>query len=266
MAICADFGSNLVQLGMKKFIFLVVLVGVIILFMGYFLPKLRYGSDETGYVTQNDTSVEEASDVGKIVVSSYKVNPDKSISMYSNFPEIHSSKSIKDKNSCEMLSSAGYYTPENKHLGLFVSKGVTISDFHSSSLLNGYVYILNNSVIITDSPSRSNYDYALQAGPLVYLNGELQALTSANNEPARRILLGTTDSQEVYFFAMYDSQALYSGPKISEIPDYLAEFEKENDIEIVNLINLDGGSASALLAPGISLTELKPIGGYFCVN
>ena len=66
--------------------------------------------------------------------------------------------------------------------------------------------------------------------------------------------------------ALYFPDQEYSGPLLARVPYILEKIAKKEQITIPDAINLDGGSASAFLSPDTHLTELNPVGGYFCIQ
>mgnify|MGYP001590102184 CR=1 FL=1 len=75
-----------------------------------------------------------------------------------------------------------------------------------------------------------------------------------------------TDEDRLVFLSFYNPISYYLGPNLEDLPGLLKSFEKETGIQIKDAINLDGGTASAFYAEGVSLTELRPIGSYFCAR
>lgn len=206
----------------------------------------------------------------EIKIAHYKVGSGRQIDLFSNFPDTQTASSAYKDLGCDLLTSAGYYTPAGKNLGLMIIDGQTLTPPHASSLLNGYIYYSQGQTTFSSGQiatfASQKYDFALQAGPLVLLDNKKISLTNANEESARRVLLGKSSSGEIYFFAIYNTKSLYMGATIQEVPGLITDFEKENAVDIVDLLNLDGGSASAYITKDLKLTELKPIGGYFCVR
>lgn len=107
---------------------------------------------------------------------------------------------------------------------------------------------------------------AVQAGPILILDGKPRTLSIKNDENERRIVVAKTNDDKVLFLAIYKKDSAYIGPKLSEVPNLLQEFTQETDIEISSALNLDGGTASAFYTEGVSLGELTKIGSYFCVS
>ncbi len=198
---------------------------------------------------------------------SWAVVEPKDVELYSNLKEQHLSEQIKVDKSCSVLVNGGFYSEENTHLGLFVSNFETISRFSQNALLNGFLSIdsADKITISADLPSATPR-LGLQSGPLLMLDKEPLTLTIKNDEPKRRIVAGTTLNNNLIFLAFYRDQSIYEGPMLEKLPDIINLFEKQTGIEIIDAINMDGGSASIFISNYDRLNELVHVGSYFCVK
>lgn len=203
----------------------------------------------------------------------YKVEDPFNIKLTANFEEKIDASDYFAKNECKFLSSAGFYTKDDKPTGLFVSEGQTIRKYAQNSLLNGIVsvnYIGTPRItsVVPDDPLR----LALQSGPLLKENAEFKKLSLKSDEEARRVVAAVTGNNELYFIVFYDKSSAYIGPNLKDLPEVLAAFERESRIEFADAINLDGGSATAFYVKGqnqngtdtFSLSEVSSVGSFFC--
>lgn len=87
-----------------------------------------------------------------------------------------------------------------------------------------------------------------------------------NDKQARRVVAGVTGENKLIFLVFYDNNQYYSGPYLNDLPDLVDKTGKSLDLNIADAINLDGGSASAFISDDIKLTELTPVGSFFCIS
>jgi len=193
------------------------------------------------------------------------VNPEE-VELYSNLKVQQLSEQIKVDKSCSVLINGGFYSKENTHLGLFTSNYDIISQSIQSATHNGFLWIDSNNVSIGNNPPDANVRIAIQSGPLLLKDGEPLLLKINNDEPSRRIVAGITNDNKLIFLALYRDSAEYEGPKLGLLPEIISLFRKQTNINVVDAINLDGGSASIFITNYVRLNELAHIGSYFCVR
>jgi exopolysaccharide biosynthesis protein len=184
----------------------------------------------------------------------------------SNLDEQLSSSEFKEKNSCQFLSNGGFFTTDNKHIGLFITDGNKLSEATKSSLFNGYFSIVGLKATISYSLPPESADLALQAGPVLIYNSIVQKLKLTNDEPARRVVTALTDSGKVVFIAAYSATNLFSGPKLSELGKLITDTAHSYNLKIVSAINLDGGFHSVFITDKEYLKEIPIPGSYFCIK
>lgn len=185
------------------------------------------------------------------------------IELYSNLHQKLTTSQILSDGKCKYLVSAGFYTKEDNHIGLFISNNETLSNSINDDFFDGYFYITNNHPVISLSePKTANT--ALQSGPVVLVNNTFLDKNYPNDSFSRRIMVGTTRKGSVVFLVIYGDNKIV-GPKLSETKKIIENLESRTSLDLVSLINLDGGSHSAFLTDTISIPELSIIGGYFCI-
>lgn len=193
------------------------------------------------------------------------VRDPKKVSLHSNLLEKLSSFEAKKKNSCLHLINAGFYTKEDKHVGLFISAGEKLSESKESQLFNGYFSIASDDKpSITWFPSAARL--ALQSGPILMEKKQPAVLKLEDDNPARRIVLAITQEDNLVFLVIYNKKSVFDGPLLSQVPGLLKNLNQDTSLEIVDALNLDGGSASAFISESVNLSELTRIGSYFCVK
>lgn len=199
-------------------------------------------------------------------ISWVKVDP-KNLDLYSNLQEKLTSTIIRAQKNCQVLVNAGFYSKENKHLGLLISNYEIFSKTLSSSLFNGFFSVDENGANINTSPPANSSRLAIQSGPILLYNNDARIITISNNdEPARRIVAATTSDTQVLFLAIHRDGSELQGPYLTQVPNILSSFENETGININNAINLDGGSASVFITDSVYLPEVTQIGSYFCAK
>lgn len=194
-------------------------------------------------------------------------NPDK-IYLYPNFENKFSSDKLFNENICKYLINGGFYTHDDKPLGLFISQGMTFKDYIQNDLIPAIFYITaNGKVEITGSTTdNKNIRVALQTGPYIISYEKPVKLTIREDEQARRMFLGITKSNEIIFGTVYDTESPLLGPYLTDFPELISQLNIEKGLNISTALNLDGGKASAFLTPQKELNEMTYIGSFFCIK
>lgn len=187
----------------------------------------------------------------------------KQITLISNFTQKKLSQDIVADNKCKTAINGGYYTQDNKPLGLFKTNGIEYSSIVSdSSLLTGYFYIDTTGKPVIDSDYSHQSLTVLQTGPLLIYNTKL---ATAIDEQARRSALIQDLNGDIWAVSITEEGNLYNGPTLSDLPPILFSIEKP--FKVVKALNLDGGSASAYFGEdGFKLSELSTVGSIFCAK
>lgn len=189
------------------------------------------------------------------------------ISLIPNFSERKNSEELVTEHACVRGVNGGFYTPSYAPLGLFVVDGEEFGRQSSSLLVNGFLGLRRDAApfIGTTIPD-GNHRFILQTGPLLFSNGNPLRLAINNDEHARRMTAALSDAGEFIFIALYTPESVFDGPLLSDVPSVLAAISAKESLSFSEAINLDGGSASAFYSGKQTLTELTPIGSFFCVK
>lgn len=190
----------------------------------------------------------------------------KQVELYSNLKAKQLSEQIKLDKSCSILVNGGFYSKEYTHLGLFITNFETISRLSQSDTRNGFLWINSNSIFITSAPPDDNPRIAIQSGPLLAQDGKALPLKINSDKPSRRIVAGNTEDNKLIFLVFYQEKSIFEGPMLEQLPEAIELFKDQTKINIVDAINLDGGSASAFISNYDRLDELAHIGSYFCIK
>lgn len=241
---------------MKK-IFLLLLIPIV------FLLFLRKKPQQQEIILPTPTTFEEKSKDGYAII---KTEPDR-VTLIPNFSEKKLSREILESNNCSAGINGGFYDTQNQPLGLFVSNFQTAHKAIENALLNGFIGIgANNGTFIGHELLDMHNRIALQTGPLLIANGKPLPLAIKNDEHARRMVAAIDADSTMMFLSLYNSDSVFDGPLLRDVPTMLTEINQKELLNIVNAINLDGGSASAFYNGSTELSELTPIGSFFCIK
>jgi hypothetical protein len=170
-------------------------------------------------------------------------------------------------NECKYLTSGGFYTSDDRPLGLFFTNDVLVRNYVGHNLMRGiFSADYNNIINISTEINFDSIRFALQTGPILILNGEKYKYSIKNDRYARRIAVAITSDNLALFIAFYGKENSFSGPLLSELPDLLDQFSKLQNVNIFSAVNLDGGTASAFVGDELILEEIKYIGSFFCIK
>jgi uncharacterized protein YigE (DUF2233 family) len=196
-----------------------------------------------------------------------KVATGSSITLIPNFGVNLDAKSLADNNQCQEAINGGFYDTAGKPLGFFYANTRMYGTKISSPLVNGFFWTdTNGGALISSDLPHSSYRFAIQTGPLILFNGQALQLTIAQDEHARRMIVGKTSDDRFIFLAVYTADSVYSGPLLSELPSVVDSISRKENLGIADAVNLDGGSASAFYNGETSLSELTPVGSIFCIK
>lgn len=194
--------------------------------------------------------------------------------LYTNFVEKLTSTEAMQEYGCNTLISGGLYTKESTPIGLFISEGRMLKSKIQDTFYNG-VFSLNDNVDaeisyheVTSSAYQQakNARIAIQSGPTLFIDGSVLPFEDRGADEARRVIVGITETQKIVFMVFYKEDSVFLGPTLSILPSLVLDAGSQMGIKIDDALNLDGGSASTLISENLSLSELTPVGSYFCVN
>jgi len=186
----------------------------------------------------------------------FRANPAK-LELIPNFSESLTALDALDHYQCQSLVSAGFYDSDGGPIGLFISQEKVINPYQTNQLLNGILSLnrLQTPRIAAELP-KDDLVHALQSGPLILQNADIQVLSLSNDKPARRLVAAVTGANELYFIVVYRADSVYLGPFLVDLPQLIAQFSQDQELNIADAINLDGGTASAFYSPDLRLPEL----------
>ena len=202
-----------------------------------------------------------------LTVAWFNIDSPEKLTLIPNFDEKFSANVVKEKYGCKFLVNAGYYSKDAKPIGLFIADGQTISRWQKNYLLNG-IFSINKLLTprITRTEPKDLLTIAIQTGPLIKENATYLQISAGNSNPDRRVLAAVTGENKTVFLIIYDKNSVFLGPQLSNLPGILKIFEEKSGLALADIINLDGGTASAFISPEVSLPEISPVGSFFCLK
>lgn len=189
------------------------------------------------------------------------------IKLIPNYEKQLSTEEMLQTENCEFVINGGFYGTDYRPLGWVEISGEEISRQKSSSLFNGFAYISNDYVatISAEKPETSVL-YGLQTGPLL-VQEQKAVLLSSGGKNARRMVMATdTDGRLIFLSFFVTGMWTQSGPTLDELPEFVLKVAKLENVSINNAVNLDGGSASTFKGPDILLSEISPVGSWWCIK
>lgn len=155
----------------------------------------------------------------------------------------------------EAIINANFFGTQNEVLGLLISDGAV---FGQSYGRGGTFVVQNGMPRVRYTPNEPYYagepiEQAVQAFPMLVLNGQ-QAYTNTNDfAPSRRTAIGQDSQGRILIFV-----TLSFGLSLPQFSAYLAN---EASLDLVNAFNLDGGGSTMLYsAPNdFRLRSIDPV-------
>lgn len=193
-----------------------------------------------------------------------KISVPQNLRLITNFEDKKTSQTLIMDNQCRYGINAGFYTNEDMPLGLMFAQDKYInSQVHNSLLLNGFFYkTTDGNLGISDTYPENKLDFVFQSGPLFTPQSKLKI---TDDKQAKRSLIAKSADSWFYLLAVVDSANSQNGPLLSDLPGIIREFNNNSRIKLTDLLNLDGGSASAFYDDsGNALEELTFIGALIC--
>lgn len=179
------------------------------------------------------------------------------ISLIPNWDNPKKFKEVMTSEKCLYGTNGGFYTKQNKPIGLVISDSKVLNPRQNNRLFNGYV---SDQGVGYDLPIDANW--ALQTGPILWENNQSIKVNTTNDRSARRGVALTTTDNKLYFAIFYNPQAPILGPYLNDLPEII----KSLNIPIDSAINLDGGGASAFYDGKTYLEESDPVGTVLCAK
>lgn len=270
--------------GMEKYkntsiaVFLILNIFAIIFFVYQTSYKKEKGSDPSKVLpakTSSDFSgtYETNLDLENYTIAYFRVDQVDKLSLIPNFHDSKTSNQIITDKKCNLLTNGGFYMAGSsqdkaiKPIGLFISNYDLISDFQKNKTLNG-IFSINDfgTPRVTRITPSGNIKDGVQSGPILKENGSYTSAKLVNDSANRRILVGITGDNILYFMAIYQKDNAFSGPTIEHSKDILSNFELNKNISFADILNLDGGSASLMYFDSVTLPEARLAGSFFCLS
>lgn len=220
-----------------KLVINLVFLAIFLFLKGVFSPvnaqEIRFQPRSTG--------VEQA-DIDDFFL--LRLNSDQfSTRIISQTPPKSAKLAVRDE-ACQIAINANYFDPELKPLGLVISDGKVIQKEHKGGkLLTGFFVIQNQRPLIFERSKivdQSSITEAVQAGPLLILNGEIVPIKE-RAEGTRRSAIAVTRNKKLILLV---TKSRFPGATLEKVQHVLATPE----LEVTDALNLDGGGSSQLFA------------------
>jgi hypothetical protein len=201
----------------------------------------------------------------------YRIDKNANVILIPNFAKKDFSQIIAESAGCDFAINGGFYNESGKPLGYFKVDGIVYGNVTESSIANGFFTEDESGIrhIGKSKPiNEQNYQFILQTGPFLPV-GDYK-VKMVTDEKARRSMLLTDSSDNLYISVLYEKDAVLSGPFLSDLPAILSSVNIQKKITFRNLLNLDGGAASFFFIEGkgdnFVLPELLPVGSVICIK
>ena len=217
---------------------------------------------------QNQTNIGTRFDLDGIMQRFvwFKVDDLAKLRLIPNFDSQLATEELYRDYECKHLINGGFYSEENEPIGLFVVEGNTTSEKISNQTFDGFMLITENIAEIKRVANVEGVKYALQTGPVLFENGEIESLKLSRDQYARRMIAFIDAEGSLYFAIVFNDSSYLQGPLLASTPQAVEKIEEIMQIDIVTAINLDGGAASAFYTPEFKLEESTSVGSFFCIK
>lgn len=207
----------------------------------------------------------------QLVIYLVEIEKFSKVSLIPNFTRKENGLTSVEKNSCKKAVNGGFYTPDGKPLGLFLTEEREWGKAISSNLATGFFFQEKNGQRFISKIKPENFsglDFILQTGPLITV-GDYQ-LKLVSDEKTRRMLLALDKSGRLYIISVSGKDNSFDGPFLSDLPQIFNLEEIQRRLVLTTLLNLDGGAASYFYVSDaqnkFSLSEITPVGSFLCVK
>lgn len=264
----------------KQLLFSVFLAVLLVGFLLYWKGLKTYQRDILSTSIRPTPTPRTTIPYGGIINLSYNSQPlriywtpiasDSAVYLIPNYTERKFADSIVKELSCHIAINGGFYKGDGRPLGLLIVYGNTISPSVRSSVANGFFWQKRSGqrFIGKTIPVLSDVEFAIQSGPL--MNVSNRRLSLANDERARRSLLGVDEQGSFYAISVTAGDNAYGGAYLADIPVIFSQNEIQDVFPVTTLLNLDGGGASFFSVKDVddefTLSALSPVGSVICVR
>jgi len=138
--------------------------------------------------------------------------------------------------------NGGFFTPDFKPIGLRIQNGVVLNPVKNTSWFG--IFLINNNqpkIIAKDDYMFSDtISFAIQAGPRILINKTIPQLKEGEYE---RTVLAINNQGQVLIITTQNSPI-----SLRDLATLIRKEEEDDGLNVVNALNLDGGSSSQLFA------------------
>jgi exopolysaccharide biosynthesis protein len=171
---------------------------------------------------------------------------------------------LMPRENCLAGVNGGYFDPENKPVGLLISRGNIVAPLRKARLLSGVMIAANGRIQllrVAEYSSKRKATEALQCGPFLVDHGQpVPGLNDTRSARRSFIVTGGSDRAAIGFC---------SSVTLAELGKILATPGITSDLKVQRALNLDGGSSSAFWFAGehgpFSISEQKTVRNFVAV-
>jgi exopolysaccharide biosynthesis protein len=176
----------------------------------------------------------------------------------------HNLAAVMRSENCLAGVNGGYFDPENKPVGLVITRGNVVAPLRKARLLSGVMIVSNGQVQLlrtAEYSSKRKATEALQCGPFLVDRGQpVPGLNDTRSARRSFIVTGGSDRAAIGFC---------SSVTLAELGKILATPGITPDLKVQRALNLDGGSSSAFWFAGehgpFSISEQKRVRNFVAV-
>ena len=206
----------------------------------------------------------------EIQLNIFKINPQKrKLKLLQNNQPTKLLKEIFVENNCLAGTNGMFFTKENTLIGLLIQDAKLIHPKKTSSLTTGIFYLDYQKtpyIISASSFSNFNQNFALQAGPIILRPDGSTEIKSDDKKRVPRTFVATDNNKQVYLCVFKDETGLIThGLSLFEAYKIFSNKNLNLGVNFLSVLNLDGGTSTALFTPNLYLKEGKFTQNGICI-
>ncbi len=171
-------------------------------------------------------------------------------------------KTLTEEDSACSAINSSYFEADGRHAGLLMIQGLRVAPYKEDRQLSTIVALDPRRAVFEILDANPSIEEGVasgrilfQAGPVLFRKGTYDSVAVGNsvngNSPHLRTLLAETDGKVCYFIICTREVTL---PELAEHLPRLDCFRGKS----LDVVNLDGGSSTALACPGDSVLNFRP--------
>lgn len=152
-------------------------------------------------------------------------------------------KRMARRSGAMVATNGGFFTPENKSIGLLIKSGRPINPMHNTSWWSVFAIRGTTPIILPPWKVRNvrSYRMAIQAGPRLVVDGRIPKLKKGN--PHARTAIGITRRNKVILLVTEGS-----GITMQDLAEKMRRNRFKDGLDCPHAMALDGGGSTQLYA------------------